>query len=239
MFAIQENILAFKLALIGKNISHSQSPEIYKKIIRDTIEYDLIDIGNEKELPSLEELKKIYQGINITTPYKENYVGQVDIDPFFDKLGAINCISFEKKIRGTNTDYLAVRDIFYDIQKEHLIEHIFILGSGIMSKITQFFFDCNKLNYQIFSRKLGNDIEKIDFSAYKHSLVINACSREFEFSGRINETSIFWDYNYSFGPHQSYFDQNGQASLYRDGHDLLYTQAKYSAYFWGVSVLNH
>ena len=239
ILALQGSISVFKLALIGKNISHSLSPGIYKKIIGNSIKYDLIDIKKEEELPRLDELKKIYRGINITTPYKKSYLNQVDTDDLSSQLGAINCISFKSDTKGTNTDYFAVRDIFYDLKNKYLIENIFILGGGIMSQITQFFFDYNSLDYKVFSRQSGNNIAQMDFSDHRNSLIINTCSREFEFSGQINKTSIFWDYNYSFRPHQSYFDQNDQSFLYQDGHDLLYAQAKYSTYFWGVPGLNH
>lgn len=222
-----------KLALIGKNITHSRSPSVYKKLLSFPVQYDLIDVQRREELPSLADLMKVYSGINITSPYKLDYFNLVSVDKRVQYLGAINCISFQQtRPQGTNTDYFAIGDIFCTLKSERLIKKIFILGSGVMSKTTQFFFDVHHIPYQVLSRKSGDDIANQDFSADENSLIINACSREFEFSGQVNKTSLFWDYNYSFKIHQSYFEQNDQAFLYIDGHDLLCTQAKYAVYFW-------
>ena len=222
-----------KLALIGKNIAHSQSPSTYEKLLTFPVQYDLINIQKREELPPLEKLGESYEGVNITSPYKQDYLSQVDVDKLAKNLGAINCISFQQsRPQGTNTDYWAIRDIFRTLKDERIIENIFILGSGVMSKTTQFFFDNHHIMYKVLSRKSGDEMSHRDFSAYRNSLIINTCSRNFEFSGHLNETSLFWDYNYAFSPHQSYFDKNNQEFLYRDGYDLLYIQAKYSVYFW-------
>ena len=222
-----------KLALVGKNISHSQSPFIYKKLFSNSVQYDLIDIQKREELPSLEDLERDYDGVSVTSPYKRDYLDQVNVDKLAQDLGAINCISFQQsRPEGTNTDYWAIKEIFTTLEDERSIETIFILGSGVMSTTTQFFFDNAKIIYKVLSRKSGDEMAHRDFSRYENSLIINTCSRKFKFSGRINETSLFWDYNYSFAPHQSHFDKNSQELLYRDGYNLLYVQAKYSVRFW-------
>ena len=52
----------FKLALLGRNISHSQSPSIYRKLLGEKLDYKLFDYKNEDEIPSLEnEIVKIDQ----------------------------------------------------------------------------------------------------------------------------------------------------------------------------------
>ena len=40
-----------KLALLGKNISHSKSPEIYKTILKSNFSYDLIDCESIEMTP--------------------------------------------------------------------------------------------------------------------------------------------------------------------------------------------
>ena len=223
-----------KIALIGKGIGHSKSPEIYQELIKKSFEYDLIDIAAQKDLPSLEELRKEYLGINITSPYKKYYFSRVKVNKLSQGLKAINCISFINGAGGTNTDYLAIRDIFLYFRKKYLIKKIFILGSGVMSKITQYFLSENFIPYEVISREFKLDMNKIDLSNYENSLVINTCSRDFIFSGKINDTSLFWDYNYSFEPHKKHFDKNSQLKSYFDGYNLLYIQAKYSVSFWNL-----
>ncbi|MCY4643658.1 MAG: hypothetical protein OXB88_03480 [Bacteriovoracales bacterium] len=228
-----------KLALVGKNISHSKSHLVYKKIFSEDIHYDLIDVRKEKELPPIRNLMKIYHGINITSPYKKSYFDEITVDNTAKKIGAINCISFQPHPYGSNTDYFAIRDIFYQLKKTYLISHIFILGDGVMSKTTQYFFKFNDISYKVLSRKSGDNIKQVDFSGFDNSLVINTCSRDFEFLGKINKTSLFWDYNYSFDPHKLYFEKNDQLLLYKDGFDLLSIQAEYCLSFWGFNSLNN
>ena len=42
---------AIKLALLGKGISHSKSPEIYRRLISGSVQYDLLDVANEADIP--------------------------------------------------------------------------------------------------------------------------------------------------------------------------------------------
>src|SRR5688572_8700980 len=107
-----------KFALIGKDISHSLSPELYKKIIGPHVQYDLLDFQNENELPSLKLLAQKYNGINITTPYKAHYLNEVILeDENLKQLGAINTIAFTKeRFIATNTDVSAVQMILKELQ---------------------------------------------------------------------------------------------------------------------------
>ena len=83
-----------KFALIGKSISHSLSPKMYRDIFQCELDYELLDIQDEKELPSLSRLASLYNGVNITSPYKKFYSDSVIIDsPDVAKLGAINTLS--------------------------------------------------------------------------------------------------------------------------------------------------
>src|SRR5690606_26020523 len=101
-----------KLALIGKKITHSRSPILYRKILGLETSYDLIDV-EVNQLPLLSALSLKYDGLNITSPYKENYIDQVKIeDDLVLALGAINTIDLRKtNYLATNTDLLAVRVI--------------------------------------------------------------------------------------------------------------------------------
>jgi shikimate dehydrogenase len=227
-----------KYGLIGKDISHSRSPELYKKIISPDIQYDLLDISSAKELPSLEELAKTYSCINVTSPYKRSYFSSVTIHgDGVKELGAINTLCFSSQgWVATNTDLLAVQEIL----GHHLLNHpdleLLVLGSGVMGQVTLVAARNLKLNCQVIDRKSGLTSESDLRPFYrpgKFNIVINACSRDFVFKGAINRDTLFWDFNYNFIPHLNTLPL--KVSTYLDGQELLELQAQKAAAFWSLS----
>lgn len=227
-----------KLALIGYPINHSLSPSLYREFLKDRLEvYDLLSYRNVLEIPSVSELSKTYDGINITTPYKKHFLDQVEIpSPLVKELGAINTLSFTPSgVLATNTDALAVEELLKRYQEQYPKLNFLILGNGVMAKVTQL--TCVKLNlsYEIISRtqKLP-DLCRLDLNSFRkedaQNIVINACSRSFIFEGAINPEDIFWDYNYSFLPHSTTLP--ARVKLYQDGQELLRLQALAAIAFW-------
>ena len=100
-----------KFALIGNPISHSKSPELFRKAFPGSgMSYDLIERDTvEQSIACLKE--KGYGGANVTAPFKESAMQFVtDPDPVSKALGATNLILFRNdKVFSYNTDYLAVR----------------------------------------------------------------------------------------------------------------------------------
>jgi shikimate dehydrogenase len=224
-----------KYALIGKSISHSRSPELYREIFSEDIEYDLLEVPSEADLPQLSDLARLYNGINITSPYKRSYFSLVLIqEPEVQELGAINTISFsEMGWIGTNTDLYAVEYILRKFIEQFPELHLIILGSGVMGTLTSIVAKKLQLSYQVLDRRTGL-FPNLDLRPYhktgSQNVVINACSRDFIFSGEINESTVFWDYNYDLAPHQSTLPN--KVTLYLDGQDMLLIQAKAAAVFW-------
>lgn len=224
-----------KLALIGKSISHSLSPKLYKDIIAPDIEYDLIDVASPAQLPKLSDLALKYNGINITSPYKRDYFSSVIVNNSeVQELGAINTIAFtEKGWFGTNTDLLAVEEILKDYQQQYPKLHLIILGSGVMGRLAAIVARKLKLSHLILDRKSGLH-SHLDLRSFhqmgSQNLVINACARDFIFEGEIHQESIFWDYNYHLLPHQNTLPL--KVSSYLDGQAMLLIQAKAAAKFW-------
>ena len=70
-----------KLALVGKDIQHSRSGEIYRRLLKTDIQYDLLDYENSALIPPAADLFKVYDGISITSPYKKHFLNQ-----FLEKL---------------------------------------------------------------------------------------------------------------------------------------------------------
>jgi shikimate dehydrogenase len=225
-----------KLALIGKGIQHSKSPELYRELISPSIQYDLLDLLDENEIPRAADLFQSYDGINITSPYKKHFLKEVTLTPNALELGAINCL--RKKdgiIIGENTDFLAIVDILSDLQKQYNHLEVVLLGDGVMSKVTEVALKRLKISYVIFSRRKTEHLDQLNlvalFSNKKGTpLIINTCAREFVFIGNLPKNSLFWDYNYDFSPHSSSIPQ--KVHQYFDGLSMLKRQAEYAVAFW-------
>jgi shikimate dehydrogenase len=227
-----------KLGLIGKNIQHSLSPSIYKKIYGPKISYDLLDFQNEDSIPNVEKLFETYSGINITSPYKTVFLKQVELTDNAKQLGAINCLKKENGIIiGENTDYLAIVEILNRWLLNYKFTEVAVLGDGVMAGVTTEALKKLNLKFKIFSRKKTPDFNSLDLKSVLNLhendslLVINTCSRDYTFSGSLPLNTIFWDYNYNFTPHNSL---KQKVKLYCDGQEMLELQAQYAVAFWSL-----
>jgi shikimate 5-dehydrogenase len=217
-----------KLALVGQNISHSQSPQIYKALINSDYQFDLIDITNESRLPSLEELSKKYDGINITSPFKKFYLNQVlEVEGGFKS--SINCINLKNR-KAISSDYVAAEKIYLGFNQ--FTGPIVLLGNGPMAEIMKDILDKNNQKYSHFSRSLGDDMQNLHIPEQK-TLIINTCSRDFLFKQELPSDSIYWDFNYGLIEQESYFKNT--SVTYQSGQELLLEQAKINVRFWGLS----
>jgi shikimate dehydrogenase len=224
-----------KLALLGKNISHSKSPEIYNELLNNNVIYKLLDISVESQIPTLNELFKQFDGISITSPYKEHFVSEVKLIGDATKLGAVNCIRKNNDVfEGINTDYLAMVEIFKSIFQMNAVDSIIVLGDGVMSRVAAHALNSFDKKYLILSRKLTEgfaQVSLLDFQKEKKLLVINTCAREYVYRGELSKNVIFWDLNYNFKEH---FEILHSKCTYIDGHDLLKLQAVFALSFWSI-----
>lgn len=231
-------IFLIELGLYGKNISHSRSKEMYEKLLGKRINYHLLDFPDEKSLP---DPKKLLQsgisGLSITYPYKKTFLPIVKYHhSFVREVQAINCLKFENEMLwATNTDYLAAEKL---IKEKYLIEKkrlVVILGNGNMATVFTSIFQKLKMSFIHYYRKKDGDLNKIDYlslSSQEDLLVINCCSRDFEFSAKLPPQTTFWDMNYEFDPHLKLQTSEVQ---YCNGLDLLELQALFAIEFWGLS----
>lgn len=213
-----------KLALIGKDISHSLSPRIYKEFDKN-IRYDLIDIKEACDLPELPELFKKYNGISITAPYKCHFKDKVDIlEP--NNLNAVNTIKMsEGRFVGVLTDLLAFDFLFtkYNYNQKKII----LLGSGVMANMVADYLEQRNITYIQMARSLGNLNTKA-INSQDNELIINTCAREFKFEGSLSAQTIFWDFNYLLEHHGHLLN----SCQYRDGLELLRLQARFALDFF-------
>lgn len=225
-----------KLALIGKDISHSRSPEMYRKLISPNIDYSLLDYDNANKIPSAKDLFLNYDGINITSPYKKYFLDQIKLTKNASAIGAVNCLKKQgTDIIGENTDYLAVVDILKEIKSSHATLEVVILGDGVMSTVAQLALKNLSIEYKVFSRKLTNNFDQLNFDLYFSNhptkpLIINACARDFIFHGKLPIRGIFWDFNYNFKQQEDLISPC--VEMYMDGLEMLERQAFYAVAFW-------
>jgi shikimate dehydrogenase len=219
-----------KLALLGFPIAHSLSPMLYRELLGVELEsYELLEINSPSKIPSLEDLSARLQGMNITSPYKTHFLGEVTLDnEVVRKIGAINTISFTPEgAIATNTDVLAVETLLVKYRPRTIL----LLGDGTMAKMTKIVAENLSIPLTQLSRRTHPDFASFDLGgAQAGRLVINACSRDFVFKGRLTPSDEFWDFNYSFSPHERTIPS--QVKKYYDGQEMLRLQAEAAVAFW-------
>lgn len=231
-----------RLGLLGKNISHSRSPLIYRQLLDVPFTYDLLDFQDESEIPTLEELSENYFGINITAPYKKFFLSQLKLDESAEKVGSINCIRFVNgQAFATNTDFEAFKTIFLK-QKYQAMGEIIILGDGAMASMTKVALADLNCPFTQFSRKIHGDLNQVSFiekmnNNSREILFINCCSRDFLFNPKLrgqwnNKNVHFFDLNYSNENQKNLCGEQGFS--YYDGHELLIEQARLATVFWST-----
>ncbi|HHU55485.1 MAG TPA: hypothetical protein GXZ48_02180 [Acholeplasmataceae bacterium] len=120
-----------KYGLIGRKISYSLSPLIYKEFGLNT--YELIE--TDDFINTMEEGK--FKGVNVTIPYKtEAYKYLENLDESAIKTKTVNTICNGK---GYNTDYLSLKEILnrFDLKK------VIIIGNGATSRSVKEALDIN------------------------------------------------------------------------------------------------
>lgn len=222
-----------RLALLGKGISHSLSPELYRDIYgAENLHYELFDYATPDDIPALDSMFKSIDGLSITAPYKEHFLAKVEIpDDLVRNLHAINCIGLKAgRFVATNTDLSAMRRLLPKLLEGR---ELLILGSGAMARVVS-----------LVAKELGRDFQQwsrsqtpVKFQSMElasvsdgNVLVVNCCSRNYNFSHDLPVNALFWDMNYRHQAHQQHF--HAISNQYLDGHNLLKAQAIDAAAFW-------
>ena len=131
-----------KLALIGQGIKHSLSPKLQRlnaQACGKSIKFDLIDV-NFSQFKGFVDNKKwlAYQGLNVTTPYKEKVYQACDrLSPSAQCLKAVNTLKSEQgQLVGHNTDTDGVGFLLKNLISlpQYTNARIVILGVGGASR---------------------------------------------------------------------------------------------------------
>ena len=171
------------LGLIGEKLGHSYSPDIHRKFLKDNnIDgvYNLFSVDNSDKENIVKSLKTLsISGCNVTIPYKEEVIKQLDvISEEARAIGAVNTIHIEnKKAYGYNTDYYGFGKMLKRNNIEIAGREFYILGSGGASRsIIKYLLDNNagkvvsvSRNKDNAKKKLGTfHIDFIDYDELEH-----------------------------------------------------------------------
>lgn len=122
-----------KLAVIGKDVSKSTSPQIHSFIAKESgleISYEKISIPETEFGSAIGELLKTYDGLNVTIPYKLSIIPHLKgIEGDALSFGAVNTI-VTKTLKGYNTDGLGFMQMLENNGVEVNGESVLLLGAG-------------------------------------------------------------------------------------------------------------
>lgn len=141
--------------LLGKGVSHSYSSEIYARL---GYEYGIMDL-NEEEFEIFMR-NKLFEGLNVTMPYKELVVKHLDnMDDIVKEIGVVNTVVKEDdKLIGYNTDYYGLKYLLEHNDVDIVGKNVLILGTGATSKTAAAVFRFLKANKIVkVSRTEGKD----------------------------------------------------------------------------------
>jgi len=176
--------------VIGDQTSKSLSPLIFNhwfKKYNIQAKYSFLEV-TKKNFNS-EIVKKLNdkntQGLNVTIPFKKDIIKYLDNrNVHAQKIGAVNCVTIGKKIKGTNTDWMGYLNSIKQ-EKINKNKNILILGFGGASRAIYYgFFFKGYKNVSVFNRskkainmgganKYTKDYSLINSYLIKSDLIIN------------------------------------------------------------------
>ncbi len=177
--------MSYLFGLIGYPIKHSLSPWIHKQFMEKAKiagEYNIFEIDLEADFKAeINELrKKNINGFNVTVPYKETIINELDeLDEQAKKIGAVNTVlNLDGKLIGYNTDGLgyvkSLEEAYPAIKGGKL--NILLLGAGGASRgIYNGLKSSGYLNIDIANRTLekAEEIKQTNLSGKTNVLTLN------------------------------------------------------------------
>jgi shikimate dehydrogenase len=173
--------------LIGYPLTHSWSAVFFNRKFQELglrdHDYRLFPLLFIHEMRPLIEQNPEIAGLNVTIPYKRDVLGLLDrISPEAEQIGAVNCISIERKgnrniLCGYNTDYIGFFESLKPLLQPYHTRAL-VLGSGGSSLAVRFALTKVNLSYTLISRKKsGADVltyAEVDESLIRaHPIIIN------------------------------------------------------------------
>ncbi|MFA5560352.1 MAG: shikimate dehydrogenase [Acholeplasmataceae bacterium] len=178
-----------KFGLLGQNIKNSLSPKLHGNLAQNynlELTYDLLECEEEDLARYLTLLKKeVYQGYNITKPFKEKIIPLLDeLTPRAKKIQAVNTVYYEnKRLIGDNTDYQGFMGLLFYYKVDVKNKHVYILGNGGASRaVFQVLLDLQAYPIIVYRKDSSKNlftnqaISYENFKPYLADLIIHATS---------------------------------------------------------------
>lgn len=243
-----------KYGLIGYPLSHSASPDFFKrKFNRENIrdcEYLLFPIKDINELPRMVANDGDLAGFNVTSPYKQTILPYLTrIDNAASVIGAVNTVKIVRKndtvaLYGFNTDYIGFAESLLEVLP-HTPRKALVLGTGGSAKAVRYALTMLQMTVNTVSRTKGKgDLTYDELTAdivRKHLLVVNATPLgmfpnncgcpEFPFNLLTGKHFLF---DLIYNPIETEFLRQGrlQGANTSNGLQMLYYQAEASWNIW-------
>ncbi len=153
-----------RYGLIGRPLGHSFSKDFFtEKFKREDLadhRYDLFELPEITDFPSLLKDNPELRGLNVTIPYKQSIVPYLTaLDPLAGSVGAVNMIDIrEGKLTGYNTDVFGFRSLLEPViagltpPGSDIKPRALVLGSGGASRAVAFVLREQGIRFRIVSR---------------------------------------------------------------------------------------
>tara|TARA_Y100001970_G_C14152295_1_gene813429 strand:+ start:777 stop:1562 length:786 start_codon:yes stop_codon:yes gene_type:complete len=239
-----------KYYVIGDNVSKSLSPTIFNywfNVYKIKAKYGFIEIKQsqfDKKIVSILKNKKA-SGLNITIPYKEQIIRYTNIlDKHSKKINAVNCVTINSKIKGTNTDW---QGYFKTLPKNKKLKNkkIVLVGYGGAALAIHYVLKLKGFkNIVIFNRtkkllkfektkKYTLNINKLDQHVENAFLIINSIPKnpfKLKISKLVSRKTLLSDIVYK--PKETVFLKNFPNNEKIYGISMLIEQAALSFKVW-------
>lgn len=175
-----------KLAVIGKDVSKSLSPEIHTFIANRTgnsVSYDKISVPEDKFESQVEKYFEEYDGFNVTIPFKLSVIPHLEkVEGDAKVFGAVNTVRTRDR-SGYNTDGLGFALMLSNGGLDVNGQRVLLLGAGgagrsVAKKLKDagaevFVFDKNTQNAEAVAKEFGvHALSAIENKPYY--LIVNA-----------------------------------------------------------------
>jgi len=240
--------------IIGKKLDHSFSPEYFQEKFRKfnlVAEYKKFELGNVEELHVLVQSQNDLIGLNVTIPFKERVLPQLDfLSPEAEVIGAVNTIKIIRdagkiKMHGFNTDVIGFNDSLKPLISGRQNLKALILGTGGSAKSVAFVLQNLGIHYQLVSREPKE--KELSYAALDnniladHLLIINTTP-----CGMFPDVDTVPDIPYHFltehhilfeliyNPSETLFMKAGKKknAIVQNGLNMLHIQAEESWKIW-------
>jgi len=173
--------------LIGKKLTHSFSPEYFRKKFEELhidARYSLFELNKIADFQKLIHTNPDISGLNVTIPYKKEIIQYLtELDEVASQVGSVNTIQFIRNeqnlfLKGYNTDVLGFERTLLQLLDGKKGVKALILGTGGSASAVEYVLKKLKIPFLSVSRnpKMENEISYRELNkeiVQQNQLIIN------------------------------------------------------------------